>query len=119
MLIRNFHSDDLHIENFRIAAGEAWCIFGSNHSGISEFVQLLSGSFSSAEGVEIPGKPAVISFAHQQEIFEEELKKDDSDFLDRIDPGTPAASFLHQPERHGPPRDSTRKTEPGFWIFFN
>ncbi|MCL1980260.1 MAG: ATP-binding cassette domain-containing protein, partial [Proteobacteria bacterium] len=32
---------------------------------------------------------------------EAELRKDDTDFLDRLDPGTPARAFLTAPDQHG------------------
>lgn len=102
MKIKNFHSEDLHIDNFQINVGEAWCLLGANNSGISEFIQLISGNFPVTVGVDLPVKTAVVSFARLQEVFEEELKNDDTDFLDRIDAGTPARAFLHDPKDLAP-----------------
>ncbi len=100
MHIENFTSKDLHIESFTMGRGEAWCFIGSNRSGIDRFVQFLSGDLSdySAQNLVLPHSPALVSFARQQDVFEEELKKDDTDFLDRIDPGTPACHFLQGSE---------------------
>ena len=36
----------------------------------------------------------MLSFKRQQSIFEAELRQDDTDFLNRLDPGTPARDFL-------------------------
>ncbi len=42
----------------------------------------------------IPADLGVVSFKDQQELFEQEVRNDESDFLDRIDPGTLAGEFL-------------------------
>ena len=42
----------------------------------------------------------IFSFAIQQALFEEELKRDDTDFIDCIDPGTPAHMFLEAPDAY-------------------
>ncbi len=99
MQIINFKSNDLYIKDFHITAGESWCILGANSSGIDTFFKILSGESPTME-VTLPEKPAIISFARLQKIFEDELKKDDTNFLDRIDPGTPARDFLRNPEQH-------------------
>lgn len=102
MQINNFQTEGLHIDSFQLKDGEAWCLLGANYSGISEFIQLISGNLPLTAGVVLPEKTAVVSFARLQEIFEEELKKDDTDFLDRIDAGTPARAFLDSVEQLAP-----------------
>jgi molybdate transport system ATP-binding protein len=102
MQINNFHSEGLHIDNFQLTAGEAWCFLGANNSGVGEFIQLISDNLKLAEEVDLPDKTVVVSFARLQEIFEEELKKDDTNFLDRIDAGTPARAFLDCAEQLAP-----------------
>jgi molybdate transport system ATP-binding protein len=42
----------------------------------------------------------VVSFKDQQAVYESELKKDETDFMDRLDPGTPAREFLENIEAH-------------------
>lgn len=37
----------------------------------------------------------IVAFKKQQGIYESELKKDETDLLDRMDKGTPARAFLH------------------------
>ena len=86
----------LRIPSFHPAPGQSWCIYGPSDSGIDIFLELLTGA-AGADGhadLQLPDAPAVISFSMQQEIFEDELRKDDTDFMDRIDPGTPARAFL-------------------------
>ena len=92
--ISDYSTEDLEIDHFAICQGEAWCILGTNTSGLSSFVQLFSENQLDKENVTYTEKPEVISFANQQKIFEDELRKDNTDFLDRIDPGTPAGEFI-------------------------
>ena len=96
MHIKNLHLADLEIADFAPLPGQSWCLYGPNHSGIDAFLRLVSGDLSPTvpADVTIPGQPAIISFKLQQALYEEELRKDDSDFLNRVDPGTPAGDFL-------------------------
>ncbi len=103
MKITNASAHDLFIDRFEAGPGESWCLVGTNRSGINTFFKLLAGELSDvkADVLELPENPGVVSFKRQQALFEEELKKDDTDYLDRIDPGTRAAAFLNNPEDHG------------------
>lgn len=103
MRIINASTHDLFVDRFEAGPGEAWCLVGTNRSGINTFFKLLAGELSDvkADLLELPENPGVVSFKRQQALFEEELKKDDTDYLDRIDPGTRAAAFLNNPEDHG------------------
>ncbi len=98
--ISKYCTTELYIEYFEIREGEAWCFIGTNTSGISNLVELFSADEQYTSAIEFPGKAAVLSFARQQEIFEAELRKDDSDFLDRIDPGTSACDFIENIDQH-------------------
>lgn len=102
MKIINARSKHLSVDRFMATAQEAWCLVGSNRSGIEDFFTFLDEKNRDihADLVELPQALGIISFSRQQEVFEEELKKNDTDFLDKIDPGTPAASFLKNAERH-------------------
>ena len=86
----------LNIDRLTVDPGQRWCFWGTARSGINEFLALLEGRLSdwSAERYEPPDSASIISFAIQQDIFEEELRNDDSDFLDRPDPGTLVREFL-------------------------
>jgi molybdate transport system ATP-binding protein len=96
MHIRYLRHPDLTISDFATQPGQSWCLYGQNHSGINTFLKLLTGELRPPDdsNTELPVKPAIISFKLQQELYEEELRRDDSDYLDRIDPGTPAADYL-------------------------
>lgn len=99
MKITNYSSDILTIERFETGPGQAWCILGSNRSGIDDFFRLLAGKIEAPKTcVSLPEACGVFSFEAQQALFEEELKNDDTDFMDRLDPGTPARAFITDPE---------------------
>ncbi len=78
------------ISRLTITAGESWCFYGSLNSGIERFFQQISDSETSPLS-----NYGVVSFQHLQNVYEDELQKDDSDFLDYPDPGTPAKDFLN------------------------
>ncbi len=101
MLVSGLEHPQLHIDSFQAEKGQSWCLYGPNNSGINAFLQLITGNMSLPQGqhhVTLPQNPAVISFSVLQEIYEEELKNDETDFIDYPDPGTLAREFL--PENH-------------------
>jgi molybdate transport system ATP-binding protein len=99
--LRRVVLDELTVERFDAVAGQAWCVLGGTRSGIDRFVSLLAGNEEAfmAEVFKLPENLAVVSFRGQQELFEQELRRDDSEFLDKIDPGTPARAFLQPGHR--------------------
>jgi molybdate transport system ATP-binding protein len=101
--LRNVRTDSLYIERFAASAPESWCVLGDNRSGVEGLVQIISGGYQpdGADRVYISENLAVVSFKAQQELFEEEVRNDDSDFLNRVDPGTLAREFLG-PVGNGP-----------------
>ena len=96
MHIKQLHHVKLEIEEFSIQSGESWCVYGNNNSGIDSLLDLLEGSLSdySAEILQLPESCKTLSFNTQQQLYEEELRNDDSDYLDRPDPGTLVREFL-------------------------
>ena len=94
--IQGLAARGLHIDRFVARSEEAWCILGANTSGVELFCDVIAGEKVDfrAELLRLPANLGVLSFKQQQGIFEAELRKDDTDFLDRIDPGTPARDFL-------------------------
>jgi molybdate transport system ATP-binding protein len=104
MRIHRFRHQELQIDNFQTNPGEAWCLFGENRSGIDSFADLLADRLQNftAETLELPEQPVVLSFQVQQEIYEEELRNDDSDFLNKMDPGTLVCQFLPDFREHLP-----------------
>lgn len=77
-------------------------MLGGIGSGIERFVDILGGEkvMFRAAALHLPPELGVLSFKRQQALFEEELRKDDTDYLDQLDPGTPARAFLNDIERH-------------------
>lgn len=103
MKIQHHNTPELTIDSFHAAPGQAWCILGRNRSGIDRFFDLLAGGRDTGTAggtVTRPENCGIFSFDRQQSLFEEELQKDETDFLDRVDPGTPARRFLNDPETH-------------------
>ena len=100
MRINQLKTSQLAIDHFSIKTGEAWCLFGSISSGIDQFIKIISdNSFNlPSKAFAPPLNLAIVSFSRQQEIYEEELANDNTDFLDTIDPGTPAKNFLDGPK---------------------
>ncbi|WP_448874372.1 ATP-binding cassette domain-containing protein [Desulfobulbus propionicus] len=98
--IINLRAKGLAIDQFIARPGELWCLVGGNGSGLTVFLDLFTGEHYMAEKFAVPEQYGLLSFKQQQSIFEAELRKDDTDFLDRIDPGTPARDFLTDIECH-------------------
>jgi len=90
----------LRVDRFQALPGETWCVLGNNQSGIDQFIELLRPDIEpdSARTRKLPDNLGLVSFKDQQEIFESEVLKDESDFIDRIDPGTQARNFLRESE---------------------
>jgi molybdate transport system ATP-binding protein len=99
--------DDGHLQVSRFAAreDEAWCVYGDNRSGIDRFVELFRRSddhLLTYHRLKFSKDFGIVSFRDQQEVFEQEVRNDESDFLDRMDPGTPARNFLaHLQDNYG------------------
>lgn len=94
--LRGLKARGLAVDDLTIHAGEAWGILGETGSGMDVLAALLGGDLSLLRAGEclLPPDLGLVSFARQQELFEQELRQDDTDFLNRPDPGTPARDFL-------------------------
>jgi len=87
----------LRVARFSATADQVWCIYGDNRSGIERFVDLfrpIDKQTLTGERLDLPENLGLVSFKDQQELFEQEVRNDESDFLDRPDPGTPANAFI-------------------------
>ena len=102
LAINHLVADGLRIDRFVAGPGEAWCLVGGNGSGIERFCEVITGEQTDyrARRLSLPPDLGALSFKRQQSIFEAELRKDDTDFLNRLDPGTPARAFLADLDRH-------------------
>lgn len=79
------HTFTYHDTTLSIAPGQSWCFWGSNISGIEEMYHSIASELPEA---------GFISSQILQEIYEEEMAGDDTDFMDRIDIGTTVREFL-------------------------
>ncbi len=96
IVIEHLSAEGLRVDRFAAGPGEAWCLIGGNGSGLEQFCDVIAGEKIrfQAELLQLPPDIGVLSFKRQQSIFEAELRRDDTDFLNRLDPGTPARDFL-------------------------
>lgn len=90
MQILQLQHPELSIDFLSTDGTGSWCLYGDNNSGLDLLADILSGRCTDydAELLEIKEDTEILSFAKQQEQYEEELRNDDSDFLDHPDPGT-------------------------------
>lgn len=101
--MQNARLNRIWIQNFEAHAHDAWFVWGANNSGLEEFFRLISGEAGEdvrADQLDLPDNMGVVSFKKQQELYELELKKNDTDYMDMLDPGTRARSFIENPEKH-------------------
>lgn len=100
--LHHFNGYGITIPHFSASAGQGWCIIGSNDSGVDRFCDVFGRrpDDSCFDECVIPETAGIFTFNRQQALFEEELRKDDTDFMDRLDPGTPAAAFLSDIDQH-------------------
>ena len=94
--ISNLHSPELSVAQFSVRTGEIWCVLGQNDSGVSTLLSVLSrkDNGASVTSASFPEDLRLVSFSAQQQRYEYELRNDDSDYLDRLDPGTLAREFV-------------------------
>ncbi len=74
------------IDNWRIESGQSWAIIGHNGSGKGNLSRHLAAIPSSTV--------SVLSFESQQAFFEEQLRNDDSEYMDRLDTGPTVQEIL-------------------------
>ena len=90
------------VEDFTISSGETWGIVGRNAGGKSTLAVMLANE----EGDSSFQKIGHISFELEDALLEREIREDDSEFLDKIDPGRTVLELIEevQPET-APPLD--------------
>ncbi len=98
MQLKNIRYEGLNIENWEIKPGETWCLLGGNASGKSLLASILTGDIKPSEGklINPPSKVGWASFESQQETYEEEIRNQDTDFIDRIDYGSTGLEILEE-----------------------
>ncbi len=100
--LRGLEASGLRIDQVSVHAGEAWGILGDTGSGLDVLSAILGGELARVRSGEclLPPDLGLVSFARQQALFEKELRQDDTDFLNRPDPGTPARDFVQNADSH-------------------
>ncbi|MDT8397437.1 MAG: ATP-binding cassette domain-containing protein [Pseudomonadales bacterium] len=97
--MKNISCAQLSISRWQTRPGECWVVLGRNGSGKRQLGQLIQGELTAQSGqLDIPyERIALLSFEAQQALYEQELKNDDTDFMDHFDPGTTVRELLHLP----------------------
>ena len=98
MILKFLYYRTLQINHWETHLGETWCLLGGNASGKGLLATLLTGKEKPEKGeiIDLPAPTIWASFERQQEIYERELKNDETDYLDRFDPGTTSLEMLLQ-----------------------
>lgn len=96
MIFQQFKTQSLNIEHWHIEAGQCWAVLGRNGSGKKHLAQALLDQQQLPENN--GQKFRLISFEQQQAFYENELKNDDTDFMDRLDAGTTVRTILNATE---------------------
>jgi molybdate transport system ATP-binding protein len=94
--LRNIRTPHLAIDNWQMLPDQCWAILGRNGSGKRHLADLLCGRSQAATGTLDHNfrNIAVLSFEQQQALYEQELRNDDTDFIDRPDVGTTVRELL-------------------------
>ncbi|MGC6564048.1 MAG: ATP-binding cassette domain-containing protein [Akkermansiaceae bacterium] len=83
---------------FHIRPGQSWGIVGRNGSGKSTLGARLAGE--SGSGFK---RRALVSFELEDQLLEREIREDDSEFMDRQDPGRSVAELIEEVRLFGAP----------------
>jgi len=96
MHFKSIKNAQLQIDDWRIETGQCWAVVGRNGSGKQTVGQLLANSdkYSGEGELCVDGSTRILSFESQQAFYEHELKIDDTDYLDHLDPGTLVREIL-------------------------
>ncbi|WCP68374.1 molybdate ABC transporter ATP-binding protein ModF [Vibrio tubiashii] len=91
-------TNQLAIAQWKIAEGQSWGVFSTEGDIGSALGCLFCGEYEiSPESLEMgSGKIAQVSLVEQQRLLEEEIAKDDTDFLDKVDKGTSVYSLIFE-----------------------
>jgi molybdate transport system ATP-binding protein len=94
--LSNISTPHLQIDDWLTKPGECWAVLGRNGSGKRHLADLLCALTVPDTGTLTHAfhNIALLSFEQQQAFYEEELHNDDTDFIDRPDPGTTVAEML-------------------------
>lgn len=96
IIIEQLNHPSLVLPSLSIKKAETWSIYGRNNSGTDTLLQILTGTddTGSSKNLKLPENIGFLTTRKQQELFEQELANDNSDFLEYPDPGTLVREFL-------------------------
>lgn len=103
--IRQFHTPNLNVEYWNIAKHSSWCVLTKNTSSENSLLSLFEhvDKYPSQISCELlQSEIAVISFQSLQQVYEHELKIDETDITDEIDFGTQVQEFIPKQEHNNP-----------------
>lgn len=96
MHLTNILTEHLNILDWQVKSNQCWAVIGRNGSGKQLLANLISGESELEQGEMNHdfSNIVVLSFEQQQLLYEQELKQDDSDFMDRLDNGSTVRELL-------------------------
>lgn len=93
--MNNTETTQIDLSNWSIKESDAWCVLSKNCGNEHKLLEALPHILSEQES-------ALISFKSLQQVYEHELKIDETDLTDEIDFGTPVQDFLPEAEHNNP-----------------
>jgi len=102
LLFENFQltneSTSVTIPFWEIKKGESWTLFNYSGDVGPLMTSLLKGEVLPNQGSlrGIPPVVSAVSLRGQQLLLEEEIKRDESDYLDQVDPGTSVVDLIRR-----------------------
>lgn len=98
MIIEQLAHKNLKIDFWEMPDDGFCTLIGNNASGKSTLANIIAGLERPEQGKlrDAPLLTRIVSLESQQELYEEELKNDDTDFMDRIDHGSTGLELLTQ-----------------------
>ncbi len=96
MHLENIVTEQLRIHDWQINPHQCWAVIGRNGSGKQLLANLISSETPLDQGQMSHDfhNIVVLSFEQQQCLYEQELRQDDSDFMDRLDNGSTVRELL-------------------------
>ena len=99
ILAEKLNSPHFRIPYWQVNQGECWALLGRNGAGKQQLGHLLLDAAPPLSGTLVRHfqKSGLLSFEMQQRLFEQELRNDDSEFMEGVDIGTTVAELLNTP----------------------
>lgn len=84
--------------NWTFGDDDQWTLLGTNASGKSAIARLLTGELKPSQGsIDTNGKRVEwVSLESQQDLYERELYREDTDFMDQLDAGTTVKALMEE-----------------------